>query len=312
MPNTAVVHRTSHTLTAPAPADTLYGLVADVSRWPAVFEPTIAVRHLERTATRERFEIWAEVNGEVAHWTSRRLLDPGRRYVSFRQDHAQPPVTSMSGGWLLRELPAGGTEIVLRHRFTVADDDPAAVAAVRAALDRNSARELAALARLASAGHPVEELLLTFSDTIELSVPAAEAYEFIARADRWPALLPHVSRVELAEPRPGVQRMEMDTTTSDGSHHMTRSVRVCPDGAWIAYKQQVTPRLLAGHSGEWTFTDGPRGTVATARHTVVIAPAAVPEVLGPDATLSDARAYLRDALGRNSRTTLAGAAAARL
>ncbi|MFD7709343.1 aromatase/cyclase [Streptomyces sp. NPDC059785] len=310
--SSAVLHRSEHTLTTTAPAGALYALVADVGRWPAVFEPTVHVHHLERAERSERFEIWAEVNGEVVHWTSRRVLDPERRYISFRQDHSTPPVTSMSGGWLFRELPSGGTEIVLRHRFAVADDDPAAVAAVTAALDRNSARELAALGRLAAGGHAVDEVVFAFSDTIELSVPAAEAYEFVARAERWPDLLPHVSRVDLAEPRPDVQQMEMDTVTPDGSRHTTRSVRICRPGAWIAYKQQVTPRLLAGHSGQWSFTDGPSGSFATARHTVVIDPAAVPGVLGPEATPADARAYLRDALGRNSRATLEGAAAARV
>ncbi|MET7690697.1 aromatase/cyclase [Streptomyces sp. NPDC005483] len=308
----AVLHRTQHTLTAAAPAEVLYSLVADVTRWPAVFEPTVHVRHLERAARSERFEIWAEVNGEVVQWTSRRVLDPERRYVSFRQDHANPPVTSMSGGWLFRELPSGSTEIVLRHRFAVVDDDPAAVAAITAALDRNSARELAALGRLAAGAGSVDDVVFSFSDTIELSVSAAEAYDFIARAERWPEVLPHVSRVELAEPRPEVQHLEMDTVTADGSRHTTRSVRICRDGDWIAYKQQITPRLLSGHSGAWSFEDGPSGSVATARHTVVIDPAAVPEVLGPDATPADARAYLRDALGRNSRATLEGAATARV
>lgn len=299
-----VLHRTQHTLTVAAAADALYSLVADVSRWPAVFEPTVHVRHLEHSTRSERFEIWAEVNGTVAHWTSRRVLDRERRYVSFRQEHSTPPVTSMSGGWLFRPLSSGGTEIVLRHRFTVADDDPASVAAVTAALDRNSERELAALGRLASCGHLVDEVVFAFSDIVELPVSAAEAYAFVAHAERWPDLLSHVTRVELAESRAGIQHMEMDTLTPDGSQHTTRSVRVCRDGEWIAYKQQITPRLLAGHSGNWSFADSPSGAVATARHTVVINPAAVAEILGPDATLADARAQVRSALGHNSRATL--------
>ncbi|MFE0733499.1 aromatase/cyclase [Streptomyces sp. NPDC058855] len=298
------VHRREHTVTVAAPAEELYALVADVTRWPAVFEPTVHVRHLAWDGRSERFEIWAEVNGEIAHWRSRRVLDPDRLYVSFRQEHSRPPVTSMSGGWLLRRLPDGRTEIVLRHRFTVADDDPAAVARVEEALDRNSARELGALAALAEIGHPVDELVFSFTDTLPLAGPAEDAYSFVARAERWAEVLPHVSRVELAEPEPGVQWLEMDTRTADGATHTTRSVRVCRTPEWIAYKQRRTPRLLSGHSGEWTFTRTAQGPVAHARHTVAIDPAAVTEVLGPDATLADARAHLRTALGDNSLTTL--------
>ncbi|MEV7088428.1 aromatase/cyclase [Streptomyces sp. NPDC093085] len=316
IPSTSLVprsrlHRAEHTLTVDAPADVLYGLVADVTRWPAVFEPTVHVSHLERTARAERFEIWAEVNGRVAHWTSRRVLDPVRRYVSFRQDHSTPPVTTMSGGWHFRELPDGATEIVLRHRFAVQDDDPEAVAAVTAALDRNGARELAALARVAAGPYPVEDLVFSFSDRVELAGTAAEAYAFVDRADRWPELLPHVSRVKLTEDEPHVQELEMDTVTADGSRHTTRSLRICRPERWIGYKQTETPDLMTGHSGVWRFEEGPSGAVATATHVVVLAPDAIARVLGPDATPAEARAYVRDALGRNSRTTLERVAAVR-
>lgn len=297
-------HRTQHSLTVDAPADALYALVADVTRWPAVFEPTVAVRHVERTERTERFEIWATIEGRVAHWRSRRTLDPVRRLVSFRQEHSAPPFSDMSGAWLFRELPGGRTEVVLRHRFTLADDDAGTLADCERALETNSARELAALARVAGTGHPIDDVVFSFTDTVTLDGPVEQAYAFIERADLWERRLPHVSRVALDEAVPGIQHLEMDTTTADGSAHTTRSVRVCRAPGWIAYKQQLTPALLAGHSGEWTFRAGAGGTVATARHTVVLRPEAVTEVLGAGATLADARAFVHDALGRNSRTTL--------
>ncbi|MEU7578555.1 aromatase/cyclase [Streptomyces sp. NPDC041068] len=312
MPRPATLHRVEHTRTVAAPAAALYGLVADVTRWPAVFEPTVAVRHLARGERTERFEIWATVGEEVAHWTSRRTLDPARRYISFRQEHSRPPVTAMSGCWLFRELPDGTTEIVLRHRFSVVDDDPAALDAMTRAMDANSTRELAALARVAESGHPVDDVVFAFTDTVPLTGPAVDAYAFVDRADLWAQRLPHVARADLTEPRPGIQHLEMDTTTADGSTHTTRSTRITEAPGWIAYKQHLTPALLAGHSGEWTFAEGPEGPLATARHTVALAPEAVTDVLGPDATLADARTYIREALGRNSATTLQHAAAVRV
>ncbi|ARZ66809.1 cyclase [Streptomyces albireticuli] len=306
------VHRTEHSLIVSAPPERLYALIADAASWPAVFGPCVHVRHLARTDRSERFELWAEVNGEVRRWTSRRTLVPERFYVGFRQERSAPPVASMAGAWLLRPLPGRRTEVVLRHRFTTVGDDPVAPAGVSAALDRNSRSELAALARVSESGHPVRDVVLTFSDTIEAACPAEAAYTFVERADLWAERLPHVSRSELTEIAPGVQELAMETVTPDGAAHTTRSVRVCHRPGWIAYKQRVLPKPLLGHSGLWTFEDAGagRGARATARHTVVIDAAAVPSVLGEGATLTDARSYVRRALGDNSRTTLSLAAGA--
>ncbi|WP_329063439.1 aromatase/cyclase [Streptomyces sp. NBC_01429] len=301
-------HRTEHTRIVSAPAQVLYDLVADATRWPAIFGPSVHLVHLERGGRGERFEIWALVNGEVANWVSRRVLDPERRYVSFRQERSHPPVAAMGGGWLFRELPGGRTEVVLRHRFAATDDDPATVEGLLRGLDRNSAEELAALARVAELGHPVEDVVFSFTDRVPLEGPAEAAYDFVNRADLWAERLPHVAGVELTETVPGVQELRMDTVTADGSAHSTRSVRVCRAPEWIAYKQLAMPRLLSGHSGLWTFTEGPDGPVASATHTVVLNPAAVAEVLGEGSTLADARNHIRDALGRNSLATMSHAA----
>ncbi|MFJ9903590.1 aromatase/cyclase [Streptomyces sp. NPDC101152] len=307
------IHRTEHTLIVDAPAESLYALVADSASWPAVFGPCVHVRHLDPPPYgrgTERFQLWAEMGGEVATWTSRRVLDPDRLYVGFQQEHSSPPFASMGGGWLLRQLPGERTEVVLRHRFTSVENDPQVLARMMLALDRNSTAELAALARIAECGHPVSEVVFSFSDTVELQRPADQAYAFVHRADLWAERLPHVTRSRLTELAPGVQDLEMDTVTGDGSSHTTRSVRVCSEPGWIAYKQRVLPKLLLGHSGLWTFDQGASGTVASARHTVVIDPTAVSDVLGEGATQADALAYVRKALGDNSRVTLALAATA--
>ncbi|MFE0465568.1 aromatase/cyclase [Kitasatospora sp. NPDC058965] len=302
-----IIH-TRHTAVAAAPPAALYALVADVTRWPAVFGPSVHVEVLERGEGWERFEIWAVVNGEVGSWVSRRTLDPQALRITFDQERSRAPIGSMGGEWLFQELPDGRTEIVLLHHFSAVDGDPATERWITEALDRNSPEELAALVRLAEYGHPVEDVVFSFTDTVELAGAPEDVYAFVDRADRWADLLPHVRRVRLSEPTPGVQELEMDTVTADGSAHTTRSVRVCRDGEWIAYKQLVAPKLLLGHSGLWSFGTGDGSAVVTARHTVAINPEAVAEVLGEQATLADARAYLREALGRNSLATLSHAA----
>src|SRR5918999_4423238 len=103
--------------------------------------------------------------------------------------------------------------------------------------------------------------------------------------------------------------MEMETTTADGSSHTTRSIRLCFPPDQIVYKQLVPPDLLLGHSGSWQLRKRDGGDVATARHAVVINPDAVTGVLGPGRTPADARAFVRDALGKNSRATMTHASA---
>ncbi|ARZ66344.1 actinorhodin polyketide synthase bifunctional cyclase/dehydratase [Streptomyces albireticuli] len=301
-------HHTLHTRVVAAPADTVYTLVADVTRWPVIFEPTVHVRHLERGDGTERFHLWALVNGEVKNWVSRRTLDPRERTVTFRQERGQSPFASMGGRWRFAPQPDGRTMVSLTHDFTTLGQE--AGAWVTEGVNRNSERELAALARIAELPHAIDELVFSFTDRIELSGAAADAYAFVDRADAWPRRLPHVRRVRLRVDPPGVQDMEMETVTADGGAHTTRSVRLCFPDSSIVYKQLVPPALLLGHSGAWEFTpDGAGGAVAVARHTVAVDPAAVPKVLGEGRTLAEARAYLREALGANSRTTLTHAAA---
>jgi aromatase len=219
----------------------------------------------------------------------------------------------MSGEWGFSALPDRRTEVRLVHNFTPVDDHPDQVSRIRQALDRNSDAELAALARVAGLGVPADQVVFSFEDVVEVPGSAADTYEFIRRGELWPQRLPHVERAEVTEFPGGVQRLEMTTVTADGSRHDTRSIRIGVPGEWMAYKQEVTPALLTGHSGLWSFADssaGPQATArVTARHTVAVDPAAVPRVLGPGRTLADAREQVRDALGRNSRATLAEAAA---
>ncbi|MFI7410010.1 aromatase/cyclase [Streptomyces sp. NPDC049627] len=302
------LRRVEHTRVVHAPPAPLYDLVADVTLWPAVFGPTVHARRLEGGRDSERIRLWATVNGRVSDWVSRRALDPARLTVGFEQEVSSPPVASMGGEWNFTELSGGRTEVVLKHHFTVVDDEPAAVTWVHEALDRNSAAELAALARIAESGHPPREIVFSFTDTLALTGPAEAAYDFVARADLWPRRLPHVAGVTLTETAPGVQDLRMETATADGSTHTTHSVRVCRRPEWIAYKQVVTPELLLGHSGLWTFGEGPKGPFATASHTVALNPEAVSRVLGADRTTADARQHVRELLGRNSRTTLSYAA----
>jgi aromatase len=298
-----------HTTLIEAPADLVYQLIANVTWWPALFGPSLHVEHLWQEANAERFQIWATVNQEVKTWTSRRELDPGALTITFEQERSQAPIASMGGEWSFRTLGPNRCEVNLGHHFTAVDDDPQALAWISAALDRNSEAELDALRRIAESGHPPADVLFAFEDVVETSGSAADVYDYVQRGDLWAQRLPHVREVRMTEDADGVQTLTMLTETADGSTHSTSSTRLCLPGNRIVYKQHILPKLLTGHSGQWNCAESESGATITARHVVAVDPNAVTEVLGPDATLADAREFLRSALGGNSRTTLSFACA---
>ncbi|WP_229397666.1 aromatase/cyclase [Micromonospora okii] len=295
---------TEHREIVAAPARAVYDLVVDVSRWPLVFPPTVHVEHVERGQSSEVIRIWATANDTVKGWTSRRDLDPQARRVSFRQEVSAPPVATMSGEWIIEPAGDGRCLVRLTHDFRAVGDDPAATAWIHQAVDRNSRSELAALRAAVESPAEGDGRFLAFDDVVHVDGDPADVYDFLNEAGQWDRRLPHVARVELTEDTPGLQVLEMDTRTPDGSTHTTRSVRVCFPHRRIVYKQLRTPALMSVHTGQWMVEPYGDATIVTSTHRVVLIPDAVPEVLGPDASLGDARKYVRTALGRNSTATM--------
>jgi aromatase len=300
------VHATTHEVNVAAPAGVVYGLISDAVQWPLFFPPNVHVERLEFDGASERLRMWATANGQVKSWTSRRVLDPARRRIEFRQELPASPVQSMGGTWIVEPLDANRSKLTLLHDFTVAGDAADDVAWVERATDTNSRAELDNLSRLAERWSQLDDLVLSFEDSVRVNGPAELVYDFLYRVADWPQLVPHVSRLELTEDQPGVQVMAMDTVTADGSTHTTESVRVCfPHAGRIVYKQTATPLLMAAHTGEWSVVPDETGVTVTSQHSVVLRPENIESVLGPDADVQTARRYVREALGRNSGATLA-------
>ncbi|MDR8411821.1 aromatase/cyclase [Nonomuraea sp. 3-1Str] len=305
---TSPTHETEHQITLSADPRAVYAVLADATAWPAVFPPTVHVERIEQSGGEERIRIWATANGRPKTWTSRRELDPEGLRVRFRQEVPAHPVAAMGGEWIVEPVGAGTTRVRLTHDFSAVDED--GLDFVAKAVDRNSEAELASLrAALEGAGQGAGagDRLATFEDTVRVDGAASDVYDFLHRADLWPERLRHVARMALESETPDVQLMEMDTRTADGSTHTTASVRVCFPEHLIVYKQLRTPKLLAVHTGRWTVRPDGDGAVVTSQHTVAIAPEAVTGVLGEGATVTDAHAFAREALSRNSMTTLLAA-----
>ncbi|MFD3976301.1 aromatase/cyclase [Streptomyces cyaneofuscatus] len=298
-------HQVEHEITVAAPPPTVYRLLADVQNWPRIFPPTIHVDQVEHDGDNERIRIWATANGAAKNWTSRRTLDPQGLRIDFRQEVSTPPVASMAGTWVIEPLPGAGCRVRLLHDYRAIDDDPAGLAWIDEAVDRNSRSELAALKENVERAHAAQALTFSFEDSVQVHGSAEHVYDFINEAGLWSQRLPHVATVRLTEDEPGLQTLEMDTRAKDGSVHTTKSYRVCLPHEKIAYKQVTLPALMTLHTGYWTFTEDDHGTTtASSQHTVVINEENIARILGTDATVTDAREYVQGALSANSRITL--------
>lgn len=302
------VRETEHEIDVEAPAERVYALVADVGRWPEIFPPTVHAECVERDGNDELIRLWATANGTAKTWTSRRRHDPGTMSVSFRQERSQHPVGGMGGAWVVEPVSESTCRVRLLHDFFAAGDDPADLDWIGRAVDRNSAAELNALKASAELDGP--DRAVTFEDTVTVDGTAEDVYDFINQAGLWPQRLPHVARVALEEETPGLQILEMDTSSGDGPVHTTRSVRVCRPHSGIVYKQGVLPALLSLHLGQWIIEEhAGAGVSVTSRHTVRVDTARIADVLGPGADAPAAYEAARKALSGNSLITLRAAKA---
>jgi aromatase len=303
--STSTTRQVEHEIIIGAPARNVYRLIVDVENWPQIFGPTVHVEYVERTARSERIHIWATANGTAKTWTSRREFDPDQLRIDFRQEVSQPPVGGMGGAWVVEPISEAKSRVRLLHDYHAASGDPADLAWIDKVVERNSQAELSALAANAELDPESSDLLLSFDDTVDINGLAKDVYDFLNEAQLWQERLPHVSRVLLEEETPGLQLLEMDTRTKDGSTHTTKSVRVCQPHTKIVYKQIQVPALMTLHTGHWLIDERPAGGVSvTSRHTVRINDANIAAVLGEGADLADARTFVRNALSTNSLATL--------
>ena len=298
------VHVAEYSVVANAPAQVVFDTYVQAERWPQLFTNIVHAEYLTREEGQDAVELWA-LAGEnaVRHWVSRRTIDREGLRVAFTNDPALPPLAEAGGEWTFAPLPDGSTKVVIRHEFSLVEGADIPPERIAKEFEKHSTRQLAELKTAAERAEELVDLTVDFEDPLFVGGSAEDAWVVLYEADKWPERLSHVKALTMTEDVPGIQFFDMDTTTSDGRPHRTRSVRVCLPHRKIVYKQVQPPPLLEVHTGHWSFTPTREGVVVASRHTVTIRPAKL-HLLGEGTTVEDARKYLRRILSTNSMTNL--------
>lgn len=300
------VHRRTYAVDVAAPAGVVYGLIADTTQWPLFVPPSIHVERLDFDGVLDRFQMWVTAGGTVKSWLSRRTLDAQAHRIDFHQEVPAGPALSLGGRWSVEARGAGRSRLTLDHEFTVADDRPEDLAWLERATDTNSRAELARLKETAERWTELDSLLLTVEESVRVKGPAELVYDFLYGIADWPGQVPHVARADVAEERPGVQVVSLDTVSAAGpAAQSTQEVRICfPHAFRIVHKQTLTPPLLEAHTGEWSVIPDETGVTALARHQVLLRAEAVEAVLGRGAGVQEARDHVSELLAGQSATVL--------
>src|SRR5690606_6014468 len=113
----------------------------------------------------------------------------------------------------------------LLHRYRPVDDDPDGLAALGRTIDDIANAELAAVRDWVEPLTERPELRLILSDTVEIEGNAADVYDFLWEVERWPAVMPHVSRVAVPTGHTDRQIVELTTVEPKGGTLLTRLAR---------------------------------------------------------------------------------------
>jgi ribosome-associated toxin RatA of RatAB toxin-antitoxin module len=97
-----------------APAQEIYALVEDVSRWPALL-PHYRYVQILRQAPRERLAVMAARRGWIGvRWTAIERLDPATPRIEFT--HVSGWTAGMEVAWRFEPVP-GGTHVIIEHEL---------------------------------------------------------------------------------------------------------------------------------------------------------------------------------------------------
>jgi aromatase len=297
------VHRTRHSVEVAAPAGEVYALLADAVRRPLYCPSVLHVERLDFEGPRERLRSWESAAGDIRSSFTARVRHAHERRIEFFQLRHEAPVETMGGEWTVEESAGGRSVVTVRHEFTVVGDRLDDVAWVGLVTDDNAHAELESLRRIVESDLSLDDLVLSFEESVRVNGPGELVYDFLYRAADWPGLVPRLPRLELTESTPGVQVLDYDVRLPEGAVRTASSVRLCfPHAGRIVHKQTMPAApAAAAHIGEWSVVPDEDGVRVIAQHAVLLDENAV---RGLPAGAAQARLGLREDIGRMSLAIL--------
>lgn len=145
------IRTTRHSIKVAAPPQRVYNLVANVDRWPHMFDSVLAVEHIGWSGTGERVRFWGTFGERRGSWVTAREVNPKRMQLRFRQERPAYPFATLGGLWLVRPKGSGAV-VALDHYYTVVGDDPVEAQRLEQTIGENSMAMLDALRRAAELG----------------------------------------------------------------------------------------------------------------------------------------------------------------
>lgn len=302
------VQASERTAGVAAPPGVVYGLLADAVRWPLLLPAPVHVERMDFDGTQELLRLWdVDAAGErVRSFHLRRVLSPHARTVAFELEDTFRMGAPTTGRWTVDARDDTQSLLTLRQERTLDGLPGESSERSRREWDEETEAQLVQVKEIAERWKRLDQLLLTFEDSVHVAAPAELVYDFLYRIEDWPELVPHVDAARVVEDVPGVQLASVDGLAEpDGLSVTTRTVRLCfPAAARIVYKELSSPELIAAHSGEWSLEPDEDGVRVVCAQQVLLREEAVGPVLGEGTELAEARRYVRDGLGRASVETL--------
>jgi polyketide cyclase/dehydrase/lipid transport protein len=141
-------------------------------------------------------------------------------------------------------------------------------------------------------------MILELVDSGTIQGARSQAFHCFWRAELWPQLTSHVTRVEMAEERECWQRYALHVHV-DGKDYTMETQRIAVPSSFITFYQPKPPYFMRTHSGVWRFEDDDAGnTLVTVSHRVDVDEAKAIEALGAR-SLDEARKMLLNNLHKN-------------
>jgi len=309
-PHSVVKRSTSHSIICEASVKAVYGIVADVSNWPKIFDACISAVVQERLGNTERVRIEARQNGQVVGWDTQRNYFDDIKRIDFFLPVPMPFLKEMSGQW--RVVPLGERRCILNvtRDFTLLDDisgiredistHEQASDLINRFIDENAGGEILAVKEFAE---KADITLSSFTTHYSLPYAPEEIYSLLSDIHHWPTVLPHCNDVDVIYEDAKYQEFVMEITGAGGSEHF-RSIRQCDrDSQTISYFQPEPPAMLKSHSGCWRVRASGSGTELIAEHSVHIDPERC-GVLFSDNDIQRNKQRIKALIMKNSQTTV--------